>query len=327
MIDEGKITPETIRADGTVVETNIHHPMDPSLCWDVYRTIARIVEKVREIGFGPYLPGFRFHPHKIKSLNFKIHKFAKSKCAKRKKKVRERYKIIIDRTGEAVAKAKEIAAALWRTGNELAVAFAVQLNEFIPWMEQIVSVARRRFGGEKVPNTEKVFSLFEPHTELIIKGKWNKPFELGHLVWFSSTREKFIVDWDACEISPPESTLLSGVIERHEELYGAKPKNVAMDKGWHPGKEVMEDLLDEYEGEVDFLGVPAKLQDFGDEEMGRFQRFRAGIEGTISFLKRSFGLSRSVFKGFRGFCRFVGSGVFCHNLLTMIRSDLALRDG
>ena len=235
--------------------------------------------------------------------------------------------MIIDRTGEAVAKAKEIVVALLRIGDELAAALAMQLNEFIPWMEKIVDVASRRFDGEKVPNTEKVFSLFEPHTELIKKGKLSKPFELGHLVFLSSTRERFIVDCMLFEISPPETTLLPVVIERHEELYGTKPKYVAMDKGCHPGNEAMEDLLDDYEDEVEFLGIPSRVNDFGDEEMKHAQRFRAGIEGTISFLKRSFGLSRCVFKGFRGFCRFVGSDVFCHNLLTMVRADLASPGG
>jgi len=171
MIAEGKITPEIIRADCTVVETNIHYPTDSSLCWDVYRTIARIADKVRELGFGPHLPDFRFHPNKIKALDFSINKFAKSKSEKRKRKVREHYKTIIERTGEAVVKAKEIVTCLLGIGDDLATAFGTQLNEFLPWMEKIVSAAKRRFDGEKVPNREKVFSLFEPHTELIQKRK------------------------------------------------------------------------------------------------------------------------------------------------------------
>ena len=327
MIDAGKITPETVRVDGTVVETNIHYPTDSSLCWDAYRTIVRFFQKVCELGFGPYLPDFRFHLKKIKSLNFMINRFAKSKDKKRQRMVRAWYRAIINRTGEAVGKAVAIVAALLKIGDEQMTALATQLNEFVPWMEQIVSVARRRWGGEKVPNEEKVFSLFEWHTELIKKGKQSKPIEFGHLVWLSQTREKFILFCEACEISPPENTLLPVAIERQEELYGEKPKNVAADKGFHPGKDELEDLLDDYEGEVEFLGVPSRTDDFGDEEMKHAQRFRAGIEGTISFLKRSFGLSRCVFKGFRGFCRFVGGAVFCHNLLTMVRADLAAADG
>ena len=327
MIDEKKVTSKTIRTDGTVVETNIHHPTDSSLCWDSYRTIDRLVEKARDLGFGWYLRAFRFHPKKIKQLNFRINRFAKSKDKKRKKLVRKYYRTIINRTGEAVAKAKEIVAALLAIGNEVATAIAMQLNEFLPWMERIVDVARRRFNGEKVPNSEKVFSLFERHTELIIKGKQSKPIEFGHLVRLAQTREKFILDYVVYELNPSEMTLLPEVIERHAELYKAYPENVATDKGYHPGKDAMKELVEKYKGKVKFLGVPARTNDFANEKMGRFQRFRAGIEGTISFLKRCFGLSRCVFKGFRGFCRFVGSAVFCHNMLTMARAKLAPPDG
>jgi len=64
-----------------------------------------------------------------------------------------------------------------------------------------------------VPNEEKVFSLFEWHTELIKKGKQSKPIEFGHLVWLSQTREKFILFCEACEISPPENSVLSASVK------------------------------------------------------------------------------------------------------------------
>jgi len=190
-------------------------------------------------------------------------------------------------------------------------------------MKKIVDVARRRFRGEKVENEEKIFSLFEPHTELIKKGKKNKPIEFGHLVVVSQTPEKFITDCIVSEVSPPESTMVPTVIKNHEEIFGAKPLGLAADKGFHPGAEEMEDLRDEYEGEVEFLGIPSRPNDFGGEEMRLYQRFRAGIEGTISFLKRCFGLARVRFKGFKGFCREVALSVFCHNLTVMARQDLS----
>lgn len=112
------------------------------------------------------------------------------------------------------------------------------------------------------------------------------------------------------------------VMCRHEENFGGKPKGIAMDMGCHPGGEAMEDLRDEYEGEVEFFGVPARQNDFGDVEMSMYQRFRAGIEGSLSHLKRCFGLTRVRFKGFKGFCREVGLSIFCHNLKTMARKDL-----
>jgi len=80
--------------------------------------------------------------------------------------------------------------------------------------------------------------------------------------------------------------------------------------------------LNEYDDKVEYFGVPARLREFGDVLMSMFQRFRAGIEGTISCLKRAFRLSRCCFKGFRSFCSGVGSSIFCHNLLTMVRRDM-----
>ena len=190
-------------------------------------------------------------------------------------------------------------------------------------MQTIVSVARRRYNGEKIPNEEKVFSLFEPHTELIKKGKKDKPIEFGHLIFLTQTREKFITDCILYEKSPSETTMLPEVVERHEDQFGRKPLGIAMDKGCHPGKEKVEELKEDWEDEVECIGIPSRSNDFAEEAMGRYQRFRAGIEGSISFLKRCFGLTRVLFKGFKGFCRGVGAAIFCHNILVMARRDLA----
>ena len=323
MVAEEKINPAFTRSDGTVVETNIHWPTDSSLCYDCYRTVNRIVENAREAGFGPVLTGFRFHVKKIKNLNFRINQNGSAKSVYRKRRYKQDYKTIISRTEEVVRKANEIVRVLNTAGSELGFAFAAELSAYIPVMEKIVSVARRRFDGEKVRNEEKIFSLFEPHTELIKKGKKDKPIELGHLIFLTQTREKFITDCIVMERSPSETAMLPLVVERHEELFGRKPSGLAMDKGCHPGREEMESLMDEYEDEVEFIGIPSRSNDFADEEMRLYQRFRAGIEGSISFLKRCFGLTRIRFKGFKGFCRGVGLSVFCHNLLVMARRDLA----
>jgi len=323
MVTEEKINPNLVRSDGTVVETNIHWPTDSSLCYDCYRTVDRIVGHAREAGLGPVLKDFRFHVDKIKKLDFRINQNAEAKNKDRKRRYKNDYDTIISRTEEIVRKAAEIVRILKAEGSVAALAFAAELAGYLPWMQKIVSVARRRFNGEQVPNEEKVFSLFEPHTELIQKGKKDKPIEFGHQIFITQTPEKFITDCILYEKSPSETTMLPEVVDRHEEQFGRKPSGIAMDRGCHPGKEEMEFLRDEYEGEVEFLGIPSRSNDFGDEEMSRYQRFRAGIEGSISFLKRCFGLSRVLFKGFRGFCQGVNSAIFCHNFLVMARRDLA----
>ena len=78
--------------------------------------------------------------------------------------------------------------------------------------------------------------------------------------------------------------------------------------------------FEDLEEEVETLAIPHRLRDFADKALVLWQAFRAGIEGTISCLKRAFRLSRCFFKGFKGFARGVGLQVFTHNL--MILADL-----
>jgi IS5 family transposase len=322
MKHEDKITVDNIRTDTTVVETNIHYPTDSSLLWDTYRSIDRLWTQALDLGLGSCLPDFRFHTDKVRKLHLTIARFANSKGKERKRLVKESYKHLIERTSEALKKAKQIAAILVATGNELAAAIGVELSSFFPAMDKVVDVARRRYNGEEVPNEDKVFSIFEAHTELIQRGRRDKPIEFGHKIVLSETVEKFITDYEVFLKSPSDTKLLPSVLERHKELFLKYPSGVAADMGFHPGKEEFEDLVEEYADKVEYFGVPGRLRDFSDSLMSTFQRWRAGIEGTISCLKRAFRLSRCLFKGFKSFCSGVGSSIFCHNLLTMIRRDM-----
>ena len=158
-----------------------------------------------------------------------------------------------------------------------------------------------------------MFSLFEEHTELIQRGRRGKPIEFGHKVLFSETKEKFITDYYVFEDSPSDTTLLPMVLVRHEDIFGEKVKNLAADMGFRPKEEKFEELSEL----VEYLAVPKRLSDWGDSLLRLYQCFRAGIEGTISCLKRAYRLSRCHFHGFKGFCRMVGGAVFCHNLSVM----------
>jgi hypothetical protein len=109
--------------------------------------------------------------------------------------------------------------------------------------------------------------------------------------------------------------LTKELIERHEKLYGNTPDLVAADKGFRPDAETFAEL----EELVDTLAIPSRLQDYADKLMVYCQAFRAGIEGTISVLKRAFRLSRCFFQGFKGFVSAVGWGVFSHNLRILAR--------
>jgi IS5 family transposase len=166
-----------------------------------------------------------------------------------------------------------------------------------------------------VPAAERLFSIFEPHTELIKRGKSRRPVEFGHVVLLEQTREKFISSYQVMEhrIADPYLTVPS--VQEHERLFGAAPKVLAADHGFNPEAPVRAAL----EGKVKTLAIPRKLSDWAQVIGSVWQRFRAGIEGSISVLKRAFRLLRCPYRGFKSFASSVGMSIFCHNLSLLAR--------
>ena len=279
-VTDGAVSIDHVRTDTTVTECNIHWPTDSSLLRDSYRVIAREIKRATKIH--PFGRRWRFHAKKIKNMDFFIARYSSSKCKKRLRKVRKIQKILIERVEEALEKAAQFVAWAERSSCDALTGVAERLKGYLPAMRQAASVARRRaFDGEKVPNRDKVFSIFEPHTELIIRGRQSRPIEFGHKVLLTQSKEKFITDYVVLEENCTDDQLLPTVIERHEEKYGRVPESVAADKGFCPDADTYEEL----EEQVEYLGVPRRTRDFGDSLMAVWQQWRAGIEGTISCLK------------------------------------------
>jgi transposase, IS5 family len=306
-VAKGKIDPSVIRADTTVVESNIHYPTDASLLWDTWRVASRLLKRAREID--PASVPHRFHDRKIKGLYLYVTRYMPSKSAARQRKVKAAFRTLIERTGWIVTIARQFAASTGDGGLA-----ALELRAYLPAMQKVVAVAQRaQLEGEKVPASERVFSLFEQHTELIIRGRREKPVEFGHKVLLSQTREKFISDYEVYEQQQADCELTKSVIERHQKLFGVRPEVLAADKGFCPAAEKFAELA----GQVGTLAIPRRMQDFADKVLKYWQAFRSGIEGTISGLKRAFRLVRCFFRGFRSFSSAVGLGVFCHNLIVL----------
>jgi IS5 family transposase len=315
-VGQGSINPKVIRTDTTVMESNIHYPTDASLLWDIWRVAERLLERAREI-LGESVP-HRFHTRKIKRLYLFVTRYSKSPSAKRQRKVQESFRTLIERVDWIVAIAADFCER-FRSSNTIELAaVAMELRSFLPSMQKVAAVARRvQVAHENVPASEKVFSIFEPHTELIMRGKHNKPVEFGHMVLLCETAEKFITDYEVYEHKEPDCNLTEPVIRRHEKLFGERPVVLAADKGFCPEKSKFEELAKL----VKNLAIPRRMQDFMDKLLAHCQAFRAGIEGTISGLKRAFRWFRCFFRGFKGFARNVGLGVFCHNLIVLAEHE------
>jgi len=302
-----------IRTDTTVVESNIHYPTDSSLLWDAWRVASRLMKRAMEIAPGscPH----RFHDRKIKRLHLYITRYMPSKSGSRQRKVKESFRTLIERTDWIVAVAEEFCAIqAGSRGHSALAAVALELQAYLPAMKTVVATARRaQVDGETVPAAERVFSLFEQHTELIQRGRRQRPIEFGHKVLLCESAEKFITDYEVYEKQEADCNLTESVIDRHEELFGERPEVLAADKGFCPAEAKFAELA----RRVDTLAIPRRMRDFVDKMLAHWQAFRAGIEGTISGLKRAFRLIRCFFRGFRSFEAAVGLGVFCHNLIVL----------
>jgi IS5 family transposase len=308
------VDPSVIRTDTTAIETNIHWPTDASLLWDTYRVAARLMREGREIC--PESCPYRFHEAKTKKLFLDITRFIGSKDKGRQRMVKKSYRKLIEHVGQIVEKSREFCRYAKKSGDLVLLGISAELAEFLPSMATVVEQAKRaQIDRETVPAADRVFSIFEPHTELIMRGRRCKPVEFGHKVLLCQSEEKIITDYDVMEKMIADCHLTETVIDRHEKLFGEAPEVLAGDKGFCPKVEKYEEL----EERVDTLAIPKRLRDMADAVMKEWQMFRAGIEGTISGLKRAFRLVRCYYRGFKSFEAAVGLGVFTHNLIVLAK--------
>jgi IS5 family transposase len=316
-VNEDKITGEKLRLDTTVYETNIHYPTDASLLWDSFRTLARILKKVQqklpELGFR-----HRYHVKKVKKLSYFIARNRRSKNRCKKRKVKSAYRTLIERVRWIVAVAEETRAML---GSENP--YGRKLGHYIPLVNRIIHQTKSRvFDGIILSAKEKVYSLFEEHTELLIRGKARKPVEFGHKVLVAQTKEKFIHHYEVLPQQRNDADLLEPAIVTHQQLFGGGPDVLATDKGFYKNMR----QIDHLERDIETVSICKKgrrtREQHARERSEHFvngQRFRAGCEGTISVLKRVFKLGLCLFKGFKNYAASVGCAVFCHNLVLLTR--------
>jgi len=323
-VEQGAIRGEALRLDTTAVETNIHWPTDSSLLVDVYRTIKCDLDHARRLGVR-LLVGRRFHLDTVRKLALRIVRKS-GRRGSTAKGLKSLYKRLIRQIEEIVATAGAVAGWLRERRASSSAGGDATLAERLIELErlgrQVVSQARRRvLEGEAVPNDEKLFSIFEPHTELLIRGKAGKPVEFGHMIQIQQVEEKFITDYTVFERRPTEPALLAPALASHRALFGSDPVSVAADKGYFDGATVAD-----LERRIPTVSIakkgkrsPAETLREHDPIFRHAQRFRAGVEGTISYLKRVLGLSRCYAKGWTHFQSTVGTGIFVHNLLLLAR--------
>lgn len=321
--EEGIESGKQVRTDGTVVATNIHAPTDSSLLFDVVRVLSRLMRRAKK-DFG--ISG-KSHVRRAKRRVMEIINTKTTAAQSRP------YQDLLKVTRKSMRCGLDVAAKLRsvKTGDMLAQILAQkiadELEHFAELGEVVAHQTRERvILGHQVPQDEKLFSIFEVHTDIIIKDR--REVQFGHKVTFTTGKSNLILDCVVEEGNPADATLAVRTIKRQIDLYERPPEKSSMD-GAYASKKNLKDIKDLGVKDVVF----SKKRGLKEEDMAssswifrKLRNFRAGIEAGISFLKRCFGLDRCTWKGFRAFRSYVWSSVLSANLLILARHRLAARD-
>lgn len=317
--DDGVEDGRVIRGDCTVVPTDIHHPTDSSLIWDGVRVLTRLLKRAE--GEGVELI-FSDHTLRARRRNLAIGN-AKSE-AKRRPLYADLLKVGRKVLGYARRAVEPIKAWSPPDGDVMArvrvLATAEQLEHYIPLIDKVLAQADRRvIRGEQVPVQDKLFSLFEPHTDLILKG--GREAEFGHKVYLAGGRSGLITDVVDLDGNPADTTLVEDWLVRHVDLYGGPPTRTAFDGGF-ASRPNLDHLKDNGVGDAVFhkkRGLPISDMARSTWIYKTTRRYRAGIESAISYLKRCFGWDRCILSGRASFGAYVRSAVLTCNLFVYAR--------
>lgn len=321
----GKLTRgRKLRMDGMVVETNIHHPTDSSLLADGVRVLGRTLSRARQLlGDKLDLP-LRLFRNRTRSAKQAARQIAKG-SRQGKAAIEGHYRHLIQVAKASLQQAQQVLRAMQeqaqRTGQQLIDTF----QTFLPRVQQVIDQARRRvLDNQSVPVAEKVVSLFEPHTDIIRRGKTNKPTEFGHKVWLGEVEGGFIAHYDILKGNPADDQQWQPTLARHLNQFGHPPWQASADRGVHSAdnEQAAHDLG------VQRIVLPkpgrkstARRRYERQRWFWRGRRFHAGVEGRISVISRKHGLDRCRDKGEKGFHRWVGWGVIANNLTMMAKGQ------
>jgi transposase, IS5 family len=317
-LEDGK----KLRVDTTVVETNIRHPSDATLLWDSVRTISRLVaedlqDKVPE--------GVKF-TNRTRSARRRMQLIQRMTSQQREQQQVPKYRELIQITGQVVQNARQVVEQTKDTSGVDMVAGLVidalrkEITTYCDLADKVMDQTRRRvINGEKVPSEEKVYSIFEPHTDCIRRGKAQKPTEFGHKVFLAESAQGLITDYQVLKGNPADSDHVEGSLERHQKTFQHAPEKYAGDRGFYSVANVQRCE----EAKVAEVCIPQRGgQKTAEQEalerspaFKKGQRFRVGIEGRISVLFRGRGMKRCRAKGSERFEMLVGAAVLANNLM------------
>ena len=305
-----------LRIDSTVVETPIHYPTDSSLLADGVRVVSRLVGRARDALRAGAERLFRDRTRSAKRLAQRISSTPATRQGNQERP--DLYAHLLRVARASLRQAKQVQQRLASSTDRSASRLRDALEQFVPLIQQVCTQTERRvFHGEVVPATEKVASLFEPHTAIIRRGKVRHPAEFGRKLLVDEVDGGLLSRYALLPGNPPDAEQLPASVAHHRAQFGQAPSVLTADRSF---------FTFDNERRAQIAGVRTVAlprQGTLSPERRRFEhrpafrrayRWRAGVEGRISLLKRRFGLARCRYHGEVGLERWVGLGILAHNL-------------
>jgi IS5 family transposase len=301
-----------------VTETDIALPVDARLLNDSVRVMSRHLQRLREVA--PQV-AFRFHNHtrRAKKRAYQIVMGKGKNVEKRRRKLYEDLlKVQAKVRGYAEAAVAAVHADDTAANDVEVMACVVELERVRPLCERVWDQARRRvILGEALPADEKLVSIFQTHTDIICRGKKGSKTEFGHKVAYATGRSGLVTYYEVFDGNPGDNEVLDRALDDHARLFGRAPKHVTGDRRYH--SQANERMAGEKGVERVALPKPGHLNKARktlqkQPWFRRLLRWRAGIEGNLSTLLRTFGLKRCLWKGWESFRAYVGLSVLTYNL-------------
>jgi IS5 family transposase len=321
-VDRGLEDGQKLRVDSTVVQTDVHHPTDNTLLWDVVRVVTRLIGRLAG-AVQQRIQGFR---NRTRAARRRMQEIQRLTPKQRHERQTEKYRELIGVTEEVVNSAQNVVEQTRKArGKDLVADMAIgalrkEIDHYCELGDRVIDQARRRvLQGEQVPNAEKIYSIFETHTDLIKRGKVQTPLEFGHKVFLAESAQGLITQYEVLDGNPCDDQPVEPSLERHKETFGHAPELYGSDRGFFSETNVKSCK----QNGVKVVCIPQRggkktpVRETYEKSPAfkKGQRFRAGIEGRISVLFRGRGMKRCPAEGRQRFELWVGAAVLANNLM------------
>ncbi|MBI4726012.1 ISNCY family transposase [candidate division TA06 bacterium] len=289
MISEGMENVQKVRIDSTVMETPIHYPTNNALVWDCFKEFYRLIFQLRK---HDWCLNIRCYRKQAKKQYYKINL---DKSPNRRQLLFGKQLGLFRRI---IAQAAEICQSIEAsdTSDIMVNAIGQKLRAFLPVMDTVYSQSyRREILNETVPNHEKLFSIYEQHTDIIVKGQ--REVQFGHKINLSVGKSNLILDCIIADGNPKDSTLFEDSLKRIRRVYNRTPQSVSTDGGYASLKNVQIGLAMGIRNIV-FNKIVGSLENIASSKSmeTRLKKWRSGIEAVISNWKRRFEIFRCEWK-------------------------------